>query len=139
MKAVAAFVLAVASFSAPGLHAQEAASVGAASEAAASWLAIMDAGKTTDAWDAAAPMLQSAVTRETWASVGAQARAPHGAVKSRQQASASYTRTLPNAPSGEYVVIQYTTEFANKAGAGETVGPMRQPDGSWKVSGYFIR
>jgi hypothetical protein len=30
-------------------------------------------------------------------------------------------------------------EFANKAGATETVVPMRDADGSWKVSGYFIK
>lgn len=143
MKTIAAFVLAAASLAAPALYAQDAAGVaaatGAATDAAAKWLAAMDAGQTAEAWDAAAPMMQTAVTRETWASVGSQVRAPLGAVKSRKQGSAGYTRTLPNAPQGEYVVIQYNTDFANRAGAVETVVPMRQPDGSWKVSGYFIR
>jgi hypothetical protein len=46
---------------------------------------------------------------------------------------------LPGAPAGDYVVIQYATQFANKDKAVETVVPMRTPDGSWKVSGYFIR
>jgi len=36
-------------------------------------------------------------------------------------------------------VIQYETRFENKASAIETVTPMKQKDGSWKVSGYFIR
>jgi hypothetical protein len=143
LKTIAAFVLAAASVAAPTLYAQEAASVAAATDAASDaankWLAVMDAGQTAEAWDAAAPMMQAAVTRETWAKVGSEARAPFGAVKSRKQGSASYTRTLPNAPQGEYVVIQYNTDFAKRAGAVETVVPMRQPDGSWKVSGYFIR
>jgi hypothetical protein len=143
LKTIAAFVLATASLAAPALHAQEAASVSAATaaatDAATKWLAVMDAGQTAEAWDAAAPMMQAAVTRETWASVGSQVRSPLGAAKARKQGAAGYTRTLPNAPQGEYVVIQYNTDFANRAGAVETVVPMRQPDGSWKVSGYFIR
>jgi hypothetical protein len=143
LKTIAAFVLAAAGLAAPNLYAQEAASVSAATaaatDAANKWLAVMDAGQTAAAWDAAAPMMQTAVTRETWSSVGSQVRAPLGAVKLRQQGSAGYTRTLPNAPQGEYVVIQYNTDFANRAGAVETVVPMRQPDGSWKVSGYFVR
>jgi hypothetical protein len=139
LKAIAAFVLAAASLAAPTLYAQDAASVSAASDAANKWLAVMDAGQTSEAWDAMAPAMQQAVTRDTWAKVGSEARAPFGAVKSRKQGSASYTRTLPNAPQGEYVVIQYNTDFAKRAGAVETVVPMRQPDGSWKVSGYFIR
>lgn len=149
MKVIAAFVLAAASLAAPTLHAQQAAgaavagdtgaSVGAATDAAAKWLAVMDEGKTAETWDAAAPMMQTAVTRDTWTTVGSQVRAPLGAVKTRKLGSAGYTRTLPNAPDGEYVVIQYNTEFANRPNAVETVVPMRQPDGSWKVSGYFIR
>jgi hypothetical protein len=138
LKTIAAFVLAAASLAAPNLYAQQAAG-DAAADAANKWLAVMDAGQTAEAWEAAAPMMQAAVTRETWAKVGSQARAPSGAVKSRKQGSASYTRTLPNAPQGEYVVIEYHTDFANRAGAVETVVPMRLPDGSWKVSGYFIR
>jgi hypothetical protein len=45
---------------------------------------------------------------------------------------------LPGAPEGEYVVIQYETQFEHKAGAIETVTPLREKDGSWRVSGYFI-
>jgi hypothetical protein len=29
--------------------------------------------------------------------------------------------------------------FENKAAAVETVTPMADPDGAWRVSGYFIR
>src|SRR6187402_2269643 len=30
-------------------------------------------------------------------------------------------------------------QFANKASAVETVTPMRDKDGSWKVSGYYVK
>ena len=52
---------------------------------------------------------------------------------------AAYVKTLPNAPDGEYVVIQYDTNFEHKQGAVETVVPMLDKDGKWRVSGYFIK
>jgi ribosomal protein S17E len=36
-------------------------------------------------------------------------------------------------------VVQFTTEFEHKKGAVETVTPMADSDGTWRVSGYFIR
>jgi len=139
LKAIAAFVFSAAALAAPVLHAQEAPQVAPATEAATRWLAVMDAGKTAEAWDQGAPVMQSAITRDTWNQIGTQARAPLGAVKSRKQTSATFTKSLPGVPDGEYVVIQYATDFANRAGMTETVVPMRLPDGSWKVTTYLIR
>ena len=47
--------------------------------------------------------------------------------------------SLPGAPDGEYVVLQFDTSFANKKEAVETVTPMLDKDGKWKVSGYYIK
>jgi hypothetical protein len=60
-------------------------------------------------------------------------------VQSRKLKSATYSKTLPGAPDGEYVVIKYNTSFANKASAVETISPMLDKDGTWRVSGYFIK
>ena len=46
---------------------------------------------------------------------------------------------LPGVPDGEYVVFQFNTAFEHKRAAIETVTPMRDTDGQWRVSGYFIR
>jgi hypothetical protein len=46
---------------------------------------------------------------------------------------------LQGAPDGKYVTIRYETVFENKASAVETITPMLDPDGIWRVSGYFIR
>jgi hypothetical protein len=35
-------------------------------------------------------------------------------------------------------VIQYATRF-ERANVVETVTPMRDKDGSWKVSGYYVK
>ena len=62
-----------------------------------------------------------------------------GKVESRQLKSATYTTKIPNVPAGEYVVIQYETKFDRAPGMIETVTPMLEKDGKWKVSGYFVK
>ena len=42
-------------------------------------------------------------------------------------------------PDGQYVVIQFTSSFENKKSAIETITPMLDPDGQWRVSGYYIK
>ena len=66
-------------------------------------------------------------------------RQPLGKVISRKVKSDLYTRSLPGAPEGEYVVIQYDTQFEQKTGTSEFVTPYRDKDGSWKVSGYYVK
>ncbi|MGA7319684.1 MAG: DUF4019 domain-containing protein, partial [Candidatus Sulfotelmatobacter sp.] len=66
-------------------------------------------------------------------------RDPLGKMLSRKLKSATYTTTLPGAPDGEYVVIQYESGFEHKQSAVETVTPMLDKDGKWKVSGYYIK
>jgi hypothetical protein len=98
-----------------------------------------DSGQYAATWTAAAPTFQQAIKQADWEKAIGEVRKPMGAVKSRALKSAAFHKDLPGAPKGDYVLIQYDTDFANKAGALETVTPMRDSDGKWKVSGYFIR
>jgi hypothetical protein len=45
----------------------------------------------------------------------------------------------PGAPDGEYVVIQFETSFEKKKSSIETITPIKEKDGSWRVSGYYIK
>lgn len=120
--------------------AQEAAeAVKAAVPAAQEWLKLVDAGKYGDAWDAAAPYLQKAVSKEQLVGPLQANRSPLGKVLGRKVMSAVLTTSLPGAPDGQYVVIQFETTFENKRQAVETVTPMKDQDGKWLVSGYFIK
>jgi hypothetical protein len=111
----------------------------AAGEAANSWLALVDRGAYAESWSAAAAAFKRAVTREQWARSAEAARGPFGRLLSRKLASAAYKTSLPGAPDGEYVVLQYDASFEHKKAATETVTPMKDPDGVWRVSGYFVR
>ncbi len=116
-----------------------AASTDAAVKASGSWLAIVDAGKFGESWSAGAGALRGAVTQAKWEEGLRAVRKPLGAAGARVLTSSHYTRSLPGAPAGEYVILQYRTDFAGKAGAVETLVPMRDADGSWRVSGYYIQ
>jgi hypothetical protein len=110
----------------------------AAVEVAESWLALVDAGEYGKSWDGAAAFFKKAVTKENWEQSLARLRPALGDVVTRKVESATYATSLPGAPDGEYVVIRFSTAFTNKRAAVETVTPMKDPDGTWRVSGYFI-
>ena len=123
-----------------------AASVGAAEKpedlaqaAAESWLKLSDAGDGAATWEQAAKLFKGVVTKEQWTQAFAGVRPPLGKVVSRKLTSRQYSEKLPGAPDGKYVVIQYETVFEKKPSAVETITPMLDPDGVWRVSGYLIR
>ncbi len=111
----------------------------AAERAALEWLALVDGGDARSSWSAAATLFRRAVPEERWAESLDAARGPLGKVESRRLTSAKPATELPGAPDGEYVVFQFDTVFERKRAAGETVTPMRDTDGAWRVSGYFVR
>jgi hypothetical protein len=139
MKRLALLFVLAAVFASPVTHGQQPDAVGNAVDAANRWLALSDANNGAATWDQAAPSFRAAVSKEGWSEALKQARQPFGAIKSRKLVSSEFKHSLPGAPDGEYVVIQYDTQFEHKAHAVETVVPMRDQDGSWKVSGYFVK
>ena len=110
-----------------------------AEQSAESWLALVDSGNSAQSWEEAASIFKAAVTEEQWKSALRASRDPLGKLTSRKLKSARYTKTLPGAPDGEYVVIQYDSSFEHKRSAVETVTPMLDRAGKWKVSGYYIK
>jgi len=111
----------------------------AAVEAASQWVALVDEGKYPQSWDNAAGFFKGAVKKYQWEASLSAARKPLGRVLSRKEKARQYTTTLPGAPDGHYVVIQYETSFERKSSAIETITPMREKDGKWGVAGYYIR
>lgn len=111
----------------------------AAIDASKAWLKLVDEGKYAESWNEAAQYFKNAVSREQWKASLEAVRTPLGNVLSRKLKSQQYTKTLPGAPDGEYVVIQYETSFKNKKNAIETITPMMDKDGKWRVSGYYIK
>jgi hypothetical protein len=110
----------------------------AAEQAAQAWLVLVDRGDYGQGWQEAASFFQSKVSKADWQNALQQVRAPLGAAGHRTLAGSVYQTELPNAPKGEYVIVQFKTAFANGTFI-ETVTPMLEKDGKWRVSGYFVK
>jgi len=111
----------------------------AAISAAKKWLATVDAGEYAASWKEAAEFLRNTVKPEQLELSMQANRKPLGKLISRKVQKKTYKTSLPSAPDGEYVVIQFKTSFENKKNAIETITPMLDKDGKWRVSGYYIK
>ena len=107
--------------------------------AAEKWLQWVDAGEYDQSWHEAATLFKDAVPKEQWNQAIKTVRHPLGELVSRQLKRAVSHTSLPGAPDGEYVVIQFEASFEKKKAAIETVTPMLDKDGIWRVSGYYIK
>ena len=62
-----------------------------------------------------------------------------GKFESRKLSVAQAVKDPPNAPAGEYLILQYTSNFANKNEATETVVMGMDTGRQWRTSGYFVK
>jgi len=111
----------------------------AAIQAANAWLQLVDNGDYAESWQESAKFFRNALAKDRWEQSCQAFREPLGKLVSRQVSSTHYTTTAPGAPDGQYVIIRYETSFENKKSAVETVTPMLDSDGQWRVSGYYIK
>lgn len=110
----------------------------AAISEALKWLTEVDEEKYEESWKDAAAYFQNAVKKEQWVQSLHTVRKPLGNLISRKLKNSIYKSSLPGAPDGHYVVIQFETSFENNNSAIETITPMMDKDGNWRVSGYYI-
>lgn len=108
-------------------------------KAAGEWLALLDASDYAASWSNAAPFFRNAVPCEQWMTSMTAFRAPMGKSLTRKVKTARLANTLPGAPDGQYVLIQFESAFERKREAVETTTMMLETNGQWLVSGYFIR
>ncbi len=110
-----------------------------ATEVAEAWLKTVDSGDYDKSWNEAAEYFKNVVSKKSWQKSTEAFRKPLGKLVQRKLKSALSTSSAPGAPDGMYVIIQYDSSFENKKSAVETVTPMMDKDGKWRVSGYYIK
>jgi hypothetical protein len=103
------------------------------------WLGLVDQGKYAESWKEAATLFRNAINQGQWEQSLQGVRKPLGKLITRKIRTKTYRTSLPGAPDGEYVVIEFESSFENKKSAVETVTPMMDKDGKWRVSGYYIK
>jgi hypothetical protein len=111
----------------------------AAVASAERWLGLVDQGNYTESWKEAATLFRNAVSQRQWKQTLQAVRKPLGTLVTRKVKTKTYSISLPGAPDGEYVVIEFESSFEKKRSAVETVTPMMDKDGKWRVSGYYIK
>lgn len=110
-----------------------------ASAAAEEFLALVDAEDYAAARNTAANLLRDKVAPEVWHRQIGVMRDKVGAVQARKQDKVFHSTYASDAPDGEYITIEYRTDFANKKQALETVNLMLEKGTTWRVVGYFIK
>ncbi|MBN2020981.1 MAG: DUF4019 domain-containing protein [Sedimentisphaerales bacterium] len=133
------YVLKKVSETTPQQQAEDEQAKKAAIEAAKSWLELVDESRYEQSWIEAAEFFRKNVSQEQWVNALTGVRKPLGKAISREVITSTYTTEVPGAPDGQYVIIQFKTSFENKQKAVETVTPMLEPNGRWRVSGYYIK
>jgi hypothetical protein len=110
----------------------------AAERQALGFLGYLDHGRFADSYAYTGMLIRAQLDRDSYAKQLEKARAGVGALLSRELMNATYATTLPGAPEGQYVVLNYGASFANRQQAEETV-TLAFAKGYWRVSGYYIK
>lgn len=113
--------------------------IGDASAAADAWLARMDAGDVEGTWEGTSSLFRQLVDLPQWTASYQQVNAIFGRALARELGTTDCRESIPGAPDGQYVVLEYMTEFERKKEAVETVVAALDGDGEWRVGGYFVR
>ena len=111
----------------------------AAIKAAEHFLFLIDNGHYDQSWDEAATFFKQQVPKQQWIRQLKALRPALGRLIDRTVKYKNSAQKLHGAPDGDYLVIQYSTSFTDKKNAMETVTPVLEEDGHWRVVGYYIR
>ena len=88
-------------------------------------------------WQQADALFKSQLSKANWKSALNTVRAPLGKVATREQISANAYSSLPGAPQGKYLIVQFKTQFSARL-AVETL-TLSKSSGQWRAVGYFIK
>jgi len=110
----------------------------ASSDAAASWLALLDKGNYGESWDQADALFRLTVPKRDWTALMEKIRKPLGRVISREILDQRVAADPQGLPPGDYMVLIYNTSFSNKSSAHELV-TLKQENKKWKVLTYQVK
>jgi opacity protein-like surface antigen len=107
-------------------------------DAAKSWLLLIDTGQYDQSWNESSKLFQGHVTDAQWTAQVKAVRDSLGPVETRNAPAVRFATSLPGVPDGQYALLQFHTKFAHKADAIESITMMMDGD-TWKLAGYFIK
>jgi RNA polymerase sigma-70 factor (ECF subfamily) len=108
-------------------------------KASKKWLKLLEYGKYSESWRESAPLFKSRVSMDVWKKQIGVIYNQLGKIQSRKFLSAAYTESFPKTPKGKYFIIRFETSFEGKKGVIETIVPVLNKEGKWRITGYFIK
>lgn len=133
------FVLSILMLAAQSLQAQDEQPQEAAAEAAAEqWIALVDVADYAESWQEASPAFQTGISADDWEQAADQVRSQVGELQDRTLMDSQYRTSLPNAPEGEYVILQYQSSFERLPQAMEMVVMTMTENEEWRAAGYQV-
>jgi hypothetical protein len=109
-----------------------------ATEAARSWLRLVDDERHAASWENGAPLLRDSATSSDWEKALRAVRTPLGRCLRRTPRSRTAVQGPAGDLSGPYVVLRFESAF-ERGRVTETVTAVRGADRRWRVAAYFIR
>jgi hypothetical protein len=114
-------------------HANE---IAAARKVAVEWLGLIDAENYSEAYDQCSDGAKRRMkSKEKSVANYQHVRKPYGAPSERRVVTEKFTTSLPTFPKGEYVLIDFLTDFQNKKHVREEV-LVERAGKKWVVSGF---
>lgn len=110
--------------------------VHASEVAAEKWLTILDSGKYAETWNDASMTLKIKLPQKSWIKIMEAMRQPLGALKSRKMVEQIPKTNPKGLPEGEYMIILYSSSFANKDNVKELVILQQERNGEWRILTY---
>ena len=104
---------------------------------AQAWLNLLDKAKYAKCWDGTIDFFKKSISKEDWLEEMKTKRKPFGKAVSRKLEFQRQLPMLPGAPEGNYLLMRYNTNFAEKT-ASETL-TLLESGGVWTVIDYSIK
>ena len=110
----------------------------AAQRQALGFLGYLDEGRFADSYAYTGMLLRARADGAAYAAQIQKARAGTGALQARELIDATYNTSVEGAPEGQYVILHYHSNFANRQDTVETI-TLALAKGYWRVDGYYIK
>lgn len=109
-----------------------------AEKQAHNWMDTIDKGDAESSWNEMSSIFTQQLSAEDWKLSIQGMQMYFGKVGQRKIKSSNYKTSSYGAPNGDYVDVEFSTDYANAAGRKEVVTMVRDQDGQWKVAGFSI-
>ncbi len=110
-----------------------------AMDEASHWLNLIDQGQYGSAWLDSGPLMKDIITEQEWIGAMDEVRAPFGNVRTRKVARNQSISALPHGTKGNFMLLEYRTQFSGNFTAKERLILMTDSLGQWRVISYDVK